>query len=136
MMISTKPENRDEVYELLKKQKNFSVYKKEEMPDYYNFNKHPFINDLVLVADLGYSLLDNKSIKKASEYDGKGNHGFSNNELDMHGIFIAKGPAFKKGFKTGTVWNIDIYPLICKIFGIFPRSNIDGKSERIEFLLK
>jgi len=106
------------------------------MPDYYNYNKHPFISDLILVADLGYSLLDNISIKKAEEYGGKGNHGFAKDELDMHGILLAKGPEFKKGFRTGTLWNIDIYPLICKIFGVFPRSNIDGKAERIEFLLK
>jgi predicted AlkP superfamily pyrophosphatase or phosphodiesterase len=136
MMITTKPENREEVYNFLKKQEHFSVYKKEEMPDYYNYNKHPFISDLILVADLGYSLLDNISIKKAEEYGGKGNHGFAKDELDMHGILLAKGPEFKKGFRTGTLWNIDIYPLICNIFGIFPRSNIDGKAERIEFLLK
>jgi len=135
MMITTKPENREEVYNFLKKQEHFSVYKKEEMPDYYNYNKHPFISDLILVADLGYSLLDNISIKKAEEYGGKGNHGFAKDELDMHGILLAKGPEFKKGFRTGTLWNIDIYPLICNIFGIFPRSNIDGKAERIEFLL-
>lgn len=136
MMINTKPENREKVYELLKKQEHFSVFKKEEMPSYYNFSKHPFIGDLILVADLGYSLLDNKSIKKAEEYGGKGNHGFEKDALDMHGIFLAKGPDFRKGFKTGTLWNIDIYPLICKIFNISPRSNIDGKAERIEFLLK
>ncbi len=136
MMITTNSTNRDEVFELLKKQEHFSVYKKEEMPDYYHYNKHPFIGDLVLIADLGYSLLDNVSIIKATDYGGKGNHGFAKDELDMHGILLAKGPAFKKGFRTGTVWNIDIYPLICKIFNIFPRSNIDGNAERIEFILK
>ncbi len=136
MMIRTKPDNRNKVYKYLKQQKHFSTYKKEEMPSYYNFNKHPFIDDLILVADLGYSLLDDKSIKKAGEYEGKGNHGFAKDELDMHGIFIGKGPSFKNGFKTGTVWNIDVYPLICKIFGVFPRLNIDGNVERIEFLLK
>jgi hypothetical protein len=54
----------------------------------------------------------------------------------MHGIFIANGPIFKKGYKTGTLWNIDIYPLLCKVFNIAPRSNVDGKLERIEFILK
>ena len=35
-----------------------------------------------------------------------------------------------------TIWNVDINPLLCKIFGISPRANIDGKLERIEFILK
>ena len=54
----------------------------------------------------------------------------------MHGIFIAHGPAFKTGYKTGTLWNIDIYPLLCKILNIIPNQQIDGKLERIAFILK
>ena len=65
-----------------------------------------------------------------------GNHGFEKDYLDMHGIFVASGPAFKIGYKTGTVWNIDIYPLICKMLNISPNQPIDGKLERIGFVLK
>jgi len=54
----------------------------------------------------------------------------------MHGFFLAKGPNFKVNYKTGTVWNIDINPLLCRIFNIYPNPKIDGKLERIEFLLK
>jgi hypothetical protein len=54
----------------------------------------------------------------------------------MHGIFYACGPAFRRGYRTGTLRNIDIYPLICKILGIMPRQNIDGRLERIEQVLK
>ncbi len=136
MMVKTSPSNREEVYELLKKQDHFVTYKKEDMPDFYKFNKNPFISDIVLVADLGWSLVIDKSEKKVTKYNGKGNHGFAKDELDMHGYFVAKGPSFKKGFTSGTIWNIDIYPLICKIFSVEPRSNIDGKLERVEFLLK
>lgn len=57
----------------------------------------------------------------------KGNHGYDNHQLDMHGIFLATGPNFKNGYKTGTIWNIDVYPLLCKIFEVMPRSNIDGR---------
>jgi ectonucleotide pyrophosphatase/phosphodiesterase family member 5 len=56
--------------------------------------------------------------------------------MDMQGIFLATGQSFKNGYRTGTLWNIDVYPLLCKIFNISPRSNIDGNAERIEFILK
>ncbi|MFH0734973.1 MAG: ectonucleotide pyrophosphatase/phosphodiesterase [bacterium] len=136
MTIKTEPKDRDKVYNLLCGQKHFTTYKKENLPDYFRYNKNPFISDLILVADLGWTLANNGSINKIKKYGGLGNHGFSKDELDMHGFFVAKGPSFKNNFKTGTIWNIDIYPLICKIFSVSPRSNIDGNLERIQFLLK
>lgn len=133
MTVEAPKEKLNEVYEFLKKNEtHFKVYKKNEMPEYYHYKNHPFIGELLLVADIGWSLISNRR----GEYDSKGNHGYDNNHLDMHGIFLAVGPNFKSGYKTGTVWNIDIYPLLCKIFNIIPRSNIDGKAERIEFILK
>ena len=54
----------------------------------------------------------------------------------MHGIFYAIGPDFKSGYTCGTLNNIDIYPLLAKLLHIYPNNNIDGKLERIEFLLK
>ncbi len=139
MMIKPEVKDIDRVYEILKaKENHFKVYYREEVPEYFHYSENPFIYPLVLVADLGWSLVDNNSEVKytTDDYDNKGNHGYDNHELDMHGIFIAKGPAFKKGYKTGTLWNIDVYPLLCKIFNIFPRADIDGKLERIGFILK
>ncbi|KAB2845720.1 MAG: hypothetical protein F9K42_12340 [Ignavibacterium sp.] len=65
-----------------------------------------------------------------------GNHGYDNNYIDMHGIFFAIGPDFKTGYTCGTIQNIDINPLLAELLHIIPNQNIDGKFERIEFLLK
>lgn len=127
-------ENIDEVYAHLKKhEKHYSVYKKENLPEYYKYDDHPFIQDIIIIADLGWSLLTKAP---NPNYSSKGTHGYDHNQLDMHGIFIATGPAFKSGYKTGSLWNIDIYPLMCEIFGIRPSNGIDGKLERIGFILK
>jgi predicted AlkP superfamily pyrophosphatase or phosphodiesterase len=135
MQINPPEDKRLEVYNILKKNENhYKVYLKEEMPSYYHYNKNPFIYSILVIADMGWSLVGNKKSDWYSK--GKGNHGYDNNHTDMHGIFLATGPSFKSGYKTGTLWNIDIYPLLCKIFDIYPRSNIDGKLERIEFILK
>jgi ectonucleotide pyrophosphatase/phosphodiesterase family member 5 len=135
--MGVRPQDNDieTVYKILKQNENhFKVYLKEELPSYYHYSDNAFITPIVLIADLGWSLETNKDEKKI--YEGKGNHGYDNNELDMQGIFIATGPDFKKSYHTGTLWNIDVYPLLCKIFKITPRSNIDGSLERIEFILK
>ena len=134
MMIKPDPDDIHEVYALLKeRESHYKVYLKNEIPDYFNFSRHPFIYPIVLIADIGWSLVTNELIKEGYN---KGNHGFDNNHIDMHGVFIASGPNFKSNYKTGTVRNVDIYPLLCKIFDIQPAGNIDGKLERIEFLLK
>lgn len=129
-------ENIKQVYDALKKQENhFKVYYREEIPEHLHFSDHPFIAPIVLIADLGWTLLSRSENKSENDKQDKGNHGYDNDQLDMHGIFLAVGPSFKKSYHTGTLWNIDIYPLLCNIFGIMPRTNIDGKLERIQFLL-
>ena len=123
-----------EVYEILKRnESHYKVYLKKDIPEYFHYNKNPLTFSILLVAEIGWSLTRNK---KSNYGRSGGNHGYDNNHLDMHGIFIADGPAFKNSYKTGTLWNIDVYPLLCKIFNIYPRTNIDGKLERIEFILE
>ncbi len=132
-MIQAPNDVADSIYFLLNKnEKNFKVYKKDEIPERYHYSNHPFVTNLLLVADVGY-IFDNGENKS---YQHLAMHGYDNENLDMHGIFIARGPAFKESYKCSTILNIDIYPLLCKLLNIKPRSNVDGKIERIEFILR
>ncbi len=136
MMITPQKEKEDEVYQLLKsKAANFRVYKRNAIPSYFHYSNHPFIAPIILVADIGWSLVTNKDFEWMVKSPQRGNHGYEKDHLDMHGIFFAIGPNFKNGYPTGTLWNIDIYPLLCRMYNILPRQNIDGSLERIEFIL-
>jgi ectonucleotide pyrophosphatase/phosphodiesterase family member 5 len=137
MLIEPAEDELDSVYKILKKNsEHFKVYKKAEIPKYYHYKNSEAISSILLVADLGWSLVTKDWFKSLSKYASKGNHGYDNNCLDMHGIFYAAGPSFKQNHKTGTVWNIDIFPLLCEIFSINCPQNIDGNLERIGFILK
>jgi len=137
VMIQPETKFKDSVYSILKRNENhYKVYKKNEMPGYYHFSEHPFIYDIIVIADVGWSLIKNSMLEKINNYFRGGNHGYDNHHLDMHGIFVATGPAIKSNYTTGTIRNIDIYPLLCRIFSITPRSTIDGEIEKIEFILK
>lgn len=137
IFIYANEEEKIKVYQHLKKsEKNFRTYWKKDLPDYLHYKDNPNVAEIVLIADLGYSLFDSKDIEKYSTKFPLGNHGYDPTYLDMHGIFYAIGPDFKTGYSCGTLNNIDIYPLLAKILRIFPNNNIDGKLERIEFLLK
>lgn len=127
----------DNIYKKLKSTENhFKVYKRNEIPEYFHFSKNPCISDIVLIAEPGWSLMTSKDVSRYQNMNSGGNHGYDNNTVDMHGIFFAIGPDFKQGYTSGTIENIDIYPLLAKILRIFPNNNIDGKLERIEYLLK
>jgi ectonucleotide pyrophosphatase/phosphodiesterase family protein 5 len=137
MFIYPEENKKKEVYRKLKESEDhYHVYWKKDIPDYLNYKDNPFVADIVMIADLGYSIFDNKDLKNYSKNFPSGNHGYDPSNLDMHGIFYAIGPDFKSGYSCGTIENIDIYPLLAKILKIVPNNNIDGKLERIEFLLK
>jgi predicted AlkP superfamily pyrophosphatase or phosphodiesterase len=137
MFIYPNEEEKNIVYQTLKNsEKNYKTYWKKDLPDYLHYKNNPFVAEIVLIADVGFSLFDGKDIENYSQRSPLGNHGYDPFNIDMHGIFYAIGPDFKTGYTCGTLNNIDIYPLLAKILRIFPNNNIDGKLERIEFLLK
>lgn len=126
----------DEVFDKLKhNESHYRVYKSAEIPEHFHFRNNHLIGDLFVLADPGWSVGTLKDKDRMSDYNG-GNHGFDNSFMDMHGIFYAIGPSFKENYTTGTIENINIYPLLCKIMNIIPRQNIDGKLENISFILK
>lgn len=136
-MIEPSKEDYDSTFARLNRNQNhFKLYSKDTMPKYFHFSKNENIYSILLVSELGWSIVNKKQFSQMSRHLNRGDHGFENNSIDMHGIFLASGPNFRKGFSTGTLWNIDIYPLLCKIFNIAPNPNMDGNLERIEFLLK
>jgi len=52
----------------------------------------------------------------------------------MHPIFIAHGPAFKKGYRAEPFESVDLYPLLCHMLDIEPRPN-NGTFEAIKHIL-
>ncbi len=137
MMIEPESGQLDNIYNRLKENENhYKVYKRKEIPGYLHFSDNPLISRILIIAEEGWSLETDKSIEGMKKYSPKGNHGYDNFLMDMQGIFYAIGPDFKNNYHVGTINNIDIYPLLCKIFNIFPNPLIDGRLDRIEYFLK
>jgi hypothetical protein len=55
--------------------------------------------------------------------------------MNMHGIFIATGPAFKDGYLGKSIQNVCLYPLIAKILRLTPMP-VDGTLKEVEEYLK
>jgi predicted AlkP superfamily pyrophosphatase or phosphodiesterase len=124
------------IYDKLKSNEHkFKIYKKDDIPKELNFSAHPAIWPYIVIADQGYSVGTTNDMPRLKRRASGGAHGYSNAYMDMHGIFLAAGPAFKNGFLAPTLQIVDIYPLICQIFNTPPAQPIDGNLDRIRFIL-
>ncbi|KAB5540075.1 hypothetical protein PHYPO_G00097190 [Pangasianodon hypophthalmus] len=124
-MIRPKEGKVQEVYDKLKNaHPNLTVYKKEEIPENFHIAKNSRIQDIVLIGDLGFNLNSRYIF-----YVNKGDHGFSNQEMDMKAIFRAFGPDFRKNFIAEPFDSVSIYPLMCKLLGVDPAPNNGSLSD-------
>ncbi len=91
-----------------------------------------------VIPDFEYYFTSSRRIAslKKNSIQTIGVHGYDPTEKDMHGIFYANGPAFRKGYVAPSVKNIHIYPLMCDILGIDIPTAIDGKLNELESVLK
>ncbi|XP_002714505.1 ectonucleotide pyrophosphatase/phosphodiesterase family member 5 [Oryctolagus cuniculus] len=104
----------DEVYEALAHaHPNLTVYKKEEIPERWHYKYNNRIQPIIAVADEGWYILQNKSDDFLL-----GNHGYDNALAEMHPIFLAHGPAFRKNFTKEAMNSTDLYPMLCHLLNI------------------
>lgn len=113
----------DSIYNILSNVDHISVYRKNDIPKELNYGTNPNIGDLIVVADLGWQF-------GVQPYKMKGAHGYPVKNEDMHVIFRAVGPDFKKGFKGQTFDNTAIYSLLCYLLKIKP-AQTDGNVEQV-----
>lgn len=112
-----------------------NVYYKEDIPERLHFRNHRRITPIIGIANEGWSISSHDLLNSLKLQFLRGSHGYDNQLSSMHGIFIASGPAFKKGLITEAFENIHIYNLITKILNLKPAPN-DGNLDSVQILLK
>ncbi len=139
------PKQKKEALKNLKKNSGaFRVVDPADLSYYKDLSKHADrIGDILILADLGYYLVDDQSIlevvarrMRIDNSDFRGEHGFSPEYEEMHGIFYANGPQIKSGTQIDSFENIHIYPLVCRILGLPIPMEIDGRLEVLAPILK
>ena len=138
------PTRKSEVIQLLSQQAgNFTVEDVASRESYQDISKYPArFGEILILPDLGYYLADERGIFRYQNSSARfktdvfGEHGFSPQYREMHGIFYANGPAIREGLKIDRFENIHIYPMICQILGLSIPKDIDGKAEVLEPILK
>ncbi|XP_044275160.1 bis(5'-adenosyl)-triphosphatase ENPP4 [Varanus komodoensis] len=112
------PHNKEYVYNLMKNcSPHMKVYLKEEIPDRYHYHHNARIQPIILVADEGWTIVQNETLPKL------GDHGYDDSLPSMHPFLAAHGPVFRKGHTQKTIRTVDIYPMMCHILGLTPQPN-------------
>jgi predicted AlkP superfamily pyrophosphatase or phosphodiesterase len=121
--------NVDALYDAFKsKEKNFHVYRKENMPARYHFAENKRIPPVVIVADDSWYLSARNSMSN------KATHGFDPELDSMGATFIASGLAFRHGVTLKPFENVHIYNLLCATLGLKPAPN-DGDDRLVKEVL-
>lgn len=102
------------------------VMRREELPARLHYGVLDRIPPILLLLPDGWSLEEKTGWPARRTTYKKGNHGWDPAVPNMGALFVAHGPAFRRGATLENVDNIDVYNLLCAVLGIAPAKNDGG----------
>ncbi|KAI6201052.1 Ectonucleotide pyrophosphatase/phosphodiesterase family member 6 [Aphelenchoides besseyi] len=115
------------------------VYRKNDIPDRYHWKNSRFIAPIVLVARPGAVLLTTQipttDVSEAHGRELRMLSGWDNEDPDMRGIFLARGPAFKPEFVNPPIEVVDVYELALTLLGIPSKQPHNGTWSNVAEML-
>ncbi len=121
----------DSVYERLAGVPHLTVYRRAELPARFHL-EGPRVPPVVAIADPGWNICEARS---GPNWRTNGDHGYDDTVTDMRAIFLAHGPAFRRGVVVPPFRNIHVYPLITAVLGLKPAEN-DGSLDSVRAVLE
>jgi predicted AlkP superfamily pyrophosphatase or phosphodiesterase len=109
------------------------AYLIEDTPDEWHINDDPRFPDVIIEGESGYGVFSNQEETTKMH---PGDHGWRPEDEDMHGFFVASGPAFKQGLSIGPVKNVDIQALVLSVLSLQSPGNTDSDPQALTGILK
>jgi predicted AlkP superfamily pyrophosphatase or phosphodiesterase len=108
---------------LLARHEHMQCWRKQDIPARYHYGANPRVPPYFCLPQTGWTISTRDYKPRNPE---RGAHGFDPYSPEMAAIFIANGPAFRKGGTLPVFDNVDVYPLVAKLIGVKPQAN-DGR---------
>jgi predicted AlkP superfamily pyrophosphatase or phosphodiesterase len=133
--IFPKPGMAEKIHETLKAKSppHVRIYRKPEMPARFHYNSNKRIGDVIVMADEGWTMASRERyrppqqpVNGAAAY--RGVHGYDNQLESMRALFIAHGPAFKRGQVVEAFENVNVYNIMAKVLRLKPAGNDGGEA--------
>lgn len=101
------------------------VYGPHERPAHLHYSAaNPRVPPILFVMEDGWCLQQKAGWPKLKAVFDRGNHGWDPTTTpNMGALFIASGPAFRRGVKIPEADNLDVYNLLCAVLGLTPAAN-------------
>jgi len=123
--IPATPAGRAAQAKLLARHDHMTCWNKADIPARFHYGTNPRVPDVICAAEVGWLVETRESLAKR-HFPLRGEHGYDNQDPRMGALFIANGPAFRKGVVVGPFPNVDVYPLMTRLLGLKAEPN-DGK---------
>lgn len=114
---------------LAKAPAHLTCWARKDIPSRFKFGTNPRTPPFLCLSDIGWSFPENPKGYV------KGEHGYDNADPAVAAVFIATGPAFRKGITLERFDNVDVYSLMTKLVGITPAAS-DGSAATFTPALK
>jgi predicted AlkP superfamily pyrophosphatase or phosphodiesterase len=124
MSLYPKPGREPEVARaLLKAHPRMQCWRKAQIPARYRYGKNPRVPPYFCLPATGWEITTHGFKPRKPQW---GNHGYDPFAPEMAAIFVAHGPAFRRGASLAMFDNVDVYPLLARLLHVRPEAN-DGR---------
>lgn len=108
---------------LLKPHPHMQCWRKSGIPARFHYGRNRRVAAFFCLAQTGWEITTHAY--RPAHSDG-GDHGYDNFSPEMRAVFVAAGPAFRRGVHLPVFDNVDVYPLLAQLVGVAPLPS-DGR---------
>ena len=129
------------LFRLAEKIPHARAYRAADLPERFRFSGNPRIAPVWVLPEPGWHVGTRANFERLKQRYASatgylaGDHGYDPQLPDMHGFFLAHGPAFRRGVALPAVENVHVYNLLCAVLGIVPAAN-DGDDRLVRGALR
>ena len=120
---------------LLATHPHMRCWDRQGIPARFHYGNNPRVPEISCLADTGWRISSSSYMAARNAPPGLGEHGYDNSDPRMRAMFIAHGPAFRRGVLVDEFPNVDVYPLMTHLLGIPAQPN-DGDFTAVEGMLR
>ncbi len=129
LQIVPRPGMAEEVHRRLQGRiPHVAISRRADIPARLHYRDNSRISPIVGIVDVGWTVTSHpRQLARtvAGLAPRAGGHGYDPDAREMHGLFVAAGPAVRRGLVVQPFENIHVYEFLCAILGLTPAKN-DG----------
>lgn len=120
---------------LLQPHEHMQCWRRTQIPARFRYGKNARIPPIVCLAQAGWIITHSDWLKDHLGSFPRGEHGYDNELPDMRALFVAHGPAFRRGARIAEFDNVDVYPMLAHLLHLRPAHN-DGNARTMRVMLR